>query len=235
MQLSEGQIWSAWQITQDEERLFIRCQDTFRACSNALWKGGFCHARAILNSRVSQSYHSADPRSDVQQMICALGENPALTIGLLTAAEPSAAGVTRIEGEQFRLCAIATAGVGNAVRAGQAPETYPAYWADTINTIVLLDARLTDAAMLNAVITATEAKAAALQDAGVTDEMGRIATGTSTDAVVIAARPEPGYQQTHLYAGTATTLGDALAKAVYAAVVTAVENERRRWLGGRKL
>ncbi|WP_164553338.1 adenosylcobinamide amidohydrolase [Brevibacillus marinus] len=228
MHLPEPPRMPAWNISLDEERVFIRCQEPFRACSNALWNGGLARAQAILNSRVAGAYQSTDPQADVQRMIRQLGADPALTIGMLTAAQVSAAGVARMEGEQFRLCAIVTAGVGNAVRAGRAHKTYPAYQADTINTIVLLDGKLTDAAMLNALITATEAKAAALQDTGVRDAMGLAATGTSTDAVVIAVRPDPQYRHVHLYAGTATTLGDALAKAVYAATVTAVENERKR-------
>ncbi|UFJ42647.1 adenosylcobinamide amidohydrolase [Brevibacillus humidisoli] len=217
-----------WSISTSEERLLIRCEEPFRACSNALWNGGFYQGYGILNQRVDHDYHSSDPLADIQRRIEELGEEPEKFIGMLTAAQVSAAGTACLQGDQFRLCAVVTAGVGNAVRAGQAQKTYSAYRADTINTIVMLDANLTDSAVVNALVTATEAKTAALQDAGVMDALGRTATGTSTDVVVIAARRIDGNLPTHQYAGTATSLGDSLAKSVYTATVTAVEQERIR-------
>ncbi|WP_194830533.1 adenosylcobinamide amidohydrolase [Laceyella tengchongensis] len=77
-------------------------------------------------------------------------------------------------------------------------------------------------------ITATEAKAAALADLGVTDSKGLVATGTTTDAVVIAATGNIQDGVIHPYAGTLSPLGQAIARTVYAGVTEAVENERRR-------
>ncbi|MBO8162896.1 MAG: adenosylcobinamide amidohydrolase [Brevibacillus sp.] len=215
-----------WNVSLDRERMFLNTRIPFRACSNALWNGGFCQASGILNQRVGMDYGSADPAADIMRAITALGQDPAVTVGLLTAARMEGAAAAYQEGDQFRLCAVVTAGVGNAVRAGRALRTYPAYRAGTINTIVMLDANLTDGAMLNAIVTATEAKTAALQEAGVLDESGLPATGTSTDVVVIASHPTRPDAVTHLYAGTATALGDALAKAVYTATLAAVLKER---------
>ena len=57
----------------------------------------------------------------------------------------------------------------------------------TINTIVVVDADPEPGALVNLAITVTEAKALALAEAGVRAPDGGIVTGTSTDAVVIAA------------------------------------------------
>jgi len=132
--------------------------------------------------------------------------------------------------------AWATAGLGNKARAGltlPAAALYPG----TINIIVLTNAQLTDAAMANAVITATEAKAAALQElavrvpapggertaAGASDAAALpLATGTTTDAVLIAATERGRLCR---YAGTATQLGYMIGRTVYESVLAAA----RRW------
>ena len=81
---------------------------------------------------------------------------------------------------------------------------------------------MTAAAMVNAVITATEAKAAALQDLGIVDPLhNAAATGTTTDAIVIAVSQSDRYGVRHAYAGSATTIGSAIGKAVYDTVYEA--------------
>ena len=74
----------------------------------------------------------------------------------------------------------------------------------TINMIFLIDAHLTPAAMVNAVITVTEAKTDVLLPRSVLTPEGHRATGTSTDAIVVACtnRGEP-----LPYAGPATEVG----------------------------
>ena len=81
----------------------------------------------------------------------------------------------------------------------------------TINIIVLLDAKLTRAAMLNAVVTVTEAKSAVLYEMKVCTPDGAPATGTSTDTVTIAMT---GAGPTLPYAGPATVMGWLIAKTV---------------------
>jgi iron complex transport system ATP-binding protein len=129
------------------------------------------------------------------------------------------------------LAALVTAGVGNAVRAGNAGISDDDRWRPgTINTILLVDGHVTESAMAGALVTATEAKAAALQDLEVTDPQGNVATGTSTDAVVIARLHRAG-GPIHLYAGTVSPLGIAVARAVYDAVAEAVLREKAREVG----
>jgi len=74
----------------------------------------------------------------------------------------------------------------------------------TINMIFLIDAHLTPAAMVNAVITATEAKTDMLLQRGGQTSEGYRATGISTDAIVVACtsrgKPLP-------YAGPAVEAG----------------------------
>ena len=83
--------------------------------------------------------------------------------------------------------------------------------AGTINTVLLIDAALTPAAMVNAVITATEAKTMTLDEWAVRTLDGLPASGTTTDSVVIACT---GRGEMLGYAGPATPVGWLLARAV---------------------
>jgi adenosylcobinamide amidohydrolase len=82
----------------------------------------------------------------------------------------------------------------------------------TINVIVVVPVPLTDAALVNAVVTATEAKAQAVLDAGFAG------TGTPTDAICIAAPAEPGSAPAEEFTGPRSPWGASIARAVHAAV-----------------
>jgi adenosylcobinamide amidohydrolase len=79
----------------------------------------------------------------------------------------------------------------------------------TINLVALLPERLSDAALVNAVATVTEAKAQALWDCGIR------ATGTATDAMCIVC-PEDG--RLHDFGGPRSIWGARLARAVHGAI-----------------
>lgn len=80
--------------------------------------------------------------------------------------------------------------------------------------------------LINALMTATEAKAAALQDYGLRDsDNGLIATGTSTDAIILGVSGSSAYGAIHEYAGTATELGAAIGRLVYDTVYESVTTQ----------
>ena len=65
--------------------------------------------------------------------------------------------------------------------------------------------------MLNAIITATEAKSAVMNEMDIRTPDGVLATGTSTDTVTVAMT---GFGPIQPYAGPATVLGWLIAKTV---------------------
>ncbi|GKS09003.1 hypothetical protein YDYSY3_00030 [Paenibacillus chitinolyticus] len=139
--------------------------------------------------------------------------NPVNGIG---AAEPAAAAAAAAAADTgIAVSAWVTVGYSNMARAGRGLPA-SALFPGTINIIVAVEGELTDEAMVNAVITATEAKAAALQDLGVALEDGSGATGTTTDAVLIASTQRG---RLHRYAGTATYLGHMIGRSVYEAAM----------------
>jgi adenosylcobinamide hydrolase len=195
--------------------------------SSAPVGGGRCEAEWIVNRRVPENYCATDPVTETVRWLTGNGFDPRRTVALLTAARTEDAVLVRIDGDGFCLAALVTAGVGNAARAGK-PGFSDGCRPGTINTILLVDGNVTEGAMVGAVITATEAKSAALQDLRVADPDGDPATGTNTDAVVIAVVRRKRDGCVHAYAGPASPLGRAVGRAVYEAVTEAVLRERRR-------
>ena len=106
-------------------------------------------------------------------------------VGLLTAAGTEKAETATAQRGLLRALAIATVGLSNAITAGVSPAA-DLVTPSTINTIVVVDGNAEPAALVNALMTATEAKTLALVEAGVKGTGGHPATGTSTDAVVVA-------------------------------------------------
>ena len=97
------------------------------------------------------------------------------------------------------VCCLATGGVGNALRTG-VDETN---WMEqegtftkthgTINIIILTNVTLSDGALVRAIITATEAKTATLQDLDVRSSISpeNQATGTGTDNMIVVSGTDP--------------------------------------------
>lgn len=188
-----------------------------RTLNSSMWGGGFGRHHVLMNRQVDKSYMCDDPLAEMHDFMQKKGISVEGTAALLTAARVQDCGYSESEAEGgLKVCTWATVGLSNKARAGmELPEEqlYPG----TINIIVLIDGELTDAAMVNAVITSTEAKAAALQDAGIYLDMEPecLATGTTTDAVLIAATQRGPVSR---YAGMSTQVGNRIGKTVYDSV-----------------
>ncbi len=128
-----------------------------------------------------------------------------------------------IKKERFRdmeVYALVTAGVkSNAVRMSADEGRF--YEPGTINIIILPNMKLSPRAMTRAIITATEAKTAALQDLDIRSSYTpRIhqATGTGTDNIIVVEGE--GIQVDN--SGGHSKMGELIARAVYEAVQEAV-------------
>jgi adenosylcobinamide hydrolase len=190
-----------------------------RCLSSAVLGGGLTSARHWLNLQVPHDYARTDPEEHLTEVARANGLDPGAVIGMLTAADVRA-GVRRDRGPAS---AVATVGIGQPVAAaGRRPRPLPRV--GTINVFVVVRQPLSDAALVTAVQTATEAKAQALADAGVRalNHHGP-ATGTATDAICVAT--PPGGEVA--FAGPATAIGAAIAHAVHGAVLSGARIHRR--------
>ncbi|MCR8656378.1 adenosylcobinamide amidohydrolase [Paenibacillus endoradicis] len=209
--------------------IVIESDMPLKVISSAVWNGGLHTAQAFVNYRVPLHYESNDPINDMLELIAHEKLSEDSTVGLMTAAKLSDAVIGEWHQQDYSLLVLVTSGTSNAARAGMSRQTYPAYHAGTINIFVIIDGRLSESAIINSLITATEAKCAALADYGITEQTnGLIATGTTTDALVIASSQQQCYIQEHLYAGTATEIGCQLAELVYNSVYKAVSSQHEQ-------
>ncbi|MFH9043758.1 adenosylcobinamide amidohydrolase [Streptomyces sp. NPDC017966] len=183
-----------------------------RMISSAVLGGGIGERTWILNAQVSHGYRRTDPDRHLADLAAAAGaRGPG--VGLMTAADVSA--FTRAADAGVEACVTAGVDVrGWAARPGEG--TSGLQGPGTVNIVVAVPVPLSDAALVNAVTTATEAKVQAFLEAGLD------CSGTPTDAVcVIAHTPGPDEEE-YAFAGPRSLWGARLARAVHRAVFEAV-------------
>ncbi len=205
----------------EKDTLIISSTEPFKSLSSAVLGGGFLKTRHIINHHVEKDFNHSRPKRFLRKVATELGLSGGV-VGMMTAAELENCSVVKMKKEGLNICAVVTGGISNAAAAGWDSGALIS-GAGTINTILLIGGRLSEAAMVGAVITSTEAKSAALRELDVKVPLtGQYATGTTTDAVVLAANQRgPSYK----YAGTGTLLGGLIGRAVKQAVIEAVKKQ----------
>ena len=187
----------------------------YRMISSGVLGGGIGPREWVLNAQVPGRYARTDPAGHLTELAGRLGLTGPGT-GMLTAAQVTDVVLRTDEGAQAAVTAGLRVPTWAAAPAGAAdPELAPG----TINIIVSVPAPLTDAALVNAVITATEAKTQAVLDAGFSG------TGTATAAVCVAVPAWPG-PAAEDFAGPRSAWGARIARAVHAAVLAAATTYR---------
>jgi iron complex transport system substrate-binding protein len=155
-----------------------------------------------------------------EKVLRVLGKSEAETSFLLTGADVDNVSVIKETYKEMSVYAVITAGVkSNAMRMSVDEGGY--YEPGTINILLLPNMKLTGRAMAGLIITATEAKSAALQELDIRSSYspGFQATGTGTDnIIVVQGAGEKNLDTT----GGHTKLGELTAKAVNKAVKEAI-------------
>ena len=173
------------------EAVVVRSRHPLTVLSSAIAGGGLATARSIVNLHVRKNWQPS-PCGTASGWRAALDAYvarralPTPYVGLATSAWTEHTEVASEREGDLAALVLVSVGLGNAVAAGlsaRGPTDAPS----TINTIAIVEAAASPAALVNLVITVTEVKAAVLRDAGLRCPGGHPATGTSTDAVVIAA------------------------------------------------
>jgi adenosylcobinamide hydrolase len=209
-------------VEAGREAVVLVSERPLRVLSSAVHHGGFVDARTVVNLHVDKNDPCADPTGMIGAFARRAGV-PAPWVGLLTGAFTERAAVALEAADDLRALAITTVGLSNLAAAGHSPI---ATWTpSTINTVVVVDADPEPAALVNAVITATEVKGLALRAAGLVVEDGVAASGTSTDAVVIAAT---GRGARARFGGPASPLGWVVARAVRVALDRSIRDWQER-------
>jgi len=195
-------------LTIDADGVAVTAARPLTVVSSAIVGGGVAEVGAILNVHVSRTFAPAQALAT----LAVFAERHRVRgpyVGLLTAAWTEKAEVATARLGALTALAVATVGLGNRVTAGVSPAVACAL-PSTINTIVVVDGAAEQAALVNAVITVTEVKTLAMIEAGVKGVDGNFATGTSTDAVVIAATGRGAVER---FGGPVSDLGWVVAQA----------------------
>ncbi len=202
------------------EAVVVRAREALTVLSSAVAGGGLATARTIVNLHVPENFPCGDPDGELAGFV-RRRRIPSPYVGLMTSARTEKAERAVEAADGVTVLAVATVGLGNPVAAGR---SLRARWRpSTINTIVIVDADPEPAALVNAVMTATEAKTLALVSAGIRCADGELASGTSTDAVVVAAT---GRGPRHRFGGPVSDLGWLVARTVRSALDAGI----RHWL-----
>lgn len=204
------------------EAVVVAAAERLRVLSSAAHLGGLADARAIVNVHVGHDDACEDPSRTIEAF-ARRAAVPGPWIGLLTGAVTERAVVATERTEGGAAMAVVTVGLSHPIAAGHSP--FAPGGASTINVIVVVDADPEPAALVNAAMTVTEVKGLALRDAGIRTADGVPASGTSTDAVAIAATGRGGRAR---YGGPASPLGWAVARAARVALDRGIREWQER-------
>src|SRR5574337_814243 len=171
-------------VEADEALLRIASETPLAVLSSAVVGADLVVAQEFLVLRVPCDYAGSAPAADLHAVARGRGLDRPF-VGFMTAAPVASPHMALETHDHLHVLAVATVGLGNLSAAGLSPlAPRPP---GTINLLLFIDAQLSRSAMVGAVITATEAKAAALSTRGLRTSEGWPASGTSTDAIVIAS------------------------------------------------
>lgn len=216
-------------IEHASTHLHIAFKEPRRVLSSAPLNGGLLEARHILNLNVEKNRDGAKGRFDPPEVTLSdfcwkMGwQGP--VVGMMTGAGMNTFRKVRCVEQGVEVIALVTAGISNARRAGEPAECREFGDASaeigTINIIILTNAHLTQAAMVEAVMMVTEAKAAAFQDLKIRNpQNGFPATGTGTDAVAVVSGCGPVRVR---FCGKHMLYGEMLASTVMEAITSSLD------------
>jgi len=216
-------------LKQTENYIHVELSQVSTCLSSAVLNGGSVQVKHLLNLKVTQNAIGTNkgpfeaPQTTIQRHADKL-QLKGCVVGMMTSASMNSLRVVEHKAQGVHLAVILTAGLSNARCAGD-PAEYrkiceEAIIGGTINTFVITDASLTPAALCEAVMIATEAKASCLQELAVFSKVSEsLATGTGTDSIaVICGKGSPVP-----FCGKHTLFGELLAKAVKEALRSSTE------------
>ncbi len=169
--------------------LAIFCDSALKTVSSAIYNGGCNQVKAVLNVGVPEGYSDLSLHLDPLELITSSAAKVGLTndyLAMVTAAKIQNYSIVTKQTEGFSVSVAATAGCQHGESSGEEMDVEEIV--GTINIIVLIDGNPSESCMVATLITATEAKSAALRDFDVRSRYtGDSATGSVTDSVTIAS------------------------------------------------
>lgn len=208
--------------------LAVICDNALMTVSSAFYNGGHKQINAVLNVGVPEGYNDRSLHLDPLELIKSSAAKLGITtdyLAMVTAAKISNYSLVTQEVDDFSVSVASTAGCKHGESSGEEMDVQEIH--GTINVIVLIDGKPTESCMVASVITATEAKSAALRDLDVRSlYTGDSATGSITDSVTIVSTNKG---KTISYGGPASKLGKLVGFCTRKAVAEALIKQEPFW------
>jgi adenosylcobinamide amidohydrolase len=211
-----------------ENVLAVICDNPLKTVSSAIFNGGSRQVKAVLNVGVPEGYSDHSLHLDPLQLITTSAAKLDITqdyLAMVTAAKIQNYSLVTKKTPDFSVSVAATAGCSHGESSGE--EINVQEVAGTINVIVFIDGNPTESCMVAGLITATEAKSAALRDFDVRSRYtGDSATGSITDSVTVATN---GKGKEVVLGGPASKLGKLVGHCTRKAVTEALLKQEPVW------
>jgi len=219
-----------FELKQTPEHIYVGFSTEHPVLSSAVFNGGACTASNILIMQVAENFDGTkqiveNPENTLAEY-CRQLQLSGTTVGMMTSASMDSFRLVSRSSQGVVISAMVTAGISNARCAGDRADrrTFQtdADPTGTINIIILTNAMMSHAAMVESVMLATEAKTVAMHKLGVKSPVsGAIATGTGTDAIAVAN----GFgSETIRYCGKHVLFGEMLASVVIEAITESLSD-----------
>ena len=213
------------------DTIFVKFNAKRNGISTSKLNGGYSsNYQSVFNHHLSQEnidyLENHDGGDYLIQKCWSLNIDSNYTTGLVTLAEMNHVSIITKTYKNLEVVAVTTAGVRtNAARAGDLASFYEENGKfGTINTIILLNVCLSHETLLEAFMTATEAKTVALSDLKIPSQYSNgYATGTGTDGLCIFSNLDSDNTLTN--AGKHSKLGELIANAVIESVKKAIKKQ----------
>ncbi len=223
--LKQTKLGNGIKFVQEENIIAVISEKPLTTISSAIHNGGYTQTNVIANTQVTDEYGDINLHDDPEAFIVKTYKKLGLSedfVGMVTYAMVKDYQLVSKNNHEAAVTVIATAGCTHAESSGETIEFKQIE--GTINIIVLVEGSPTDSCLASLIITATEAKTAALRDLDLRSRWsGDEATGTITDAIVVAKTCQG---PTIPYGGPASTLGQMVGYCTRKAVKEAVTNAK---------
>lgn len=223
-----------YQLTHTSNFVHLMFDQDMASISNAVLGGGIQVVTQALNLKVQHKpgILYPDPAETLNNFVQQQNWQGS-ALGMMTAASMESLATTHLEINGIKLTAWVTAGLGNALRAGdethptctnKLPEPSADYQPGTINCWLVCSHPLTANAMAEALMLMTEARTLACLETGINSPISKLPiTGTGTDASAFFCPAVTSDKHTQQWCGKHTQLGELIAQATYRACKQALQ------------
>lgn len=212
-------------LNHTQNHIHVEFDVPHQVISSAVLNGGIVQADHIINLQVPKCSPAPRLPQVTLSKYCDDANWKGTTVGLMTAASMDSFRMAKESTQGIDIVVLVTSGLSNPRRVGDRAEhrimAAQSEKIGTINIIVITSAILTESAMVESLLIVTEAKSAALQEAGVISPVSnKIATGTGTDSVAVVCGHGP---ETVHYCGKHVLFGEMLGRIVTNTVASSIE------------